>query len=241
MVNEWTSNDVPLLSSLDLYNKHPEMDFGGKQFGAALALEAMVEHLNEHYPKPAPVSREDAALADRLERQATSIARLQGELETAERDRSSWRRAHGIVEQERITARQQLAEAQVERDSWRDRAEAAEARTAVTREDVEKCVYGSRRAGRECDSQGFVPVHIQEAVERLFDLFGVSAGQATDPVEQLAEQIESATREAILQVCADLESVAPDLDPLTVERAMDVTSASRCLAAHVLGQEAEDA
>lgn len=129
MTNEWTSNDVPSVSSLDLCSKRPDLAISGKHFGAAVAFEAMVEHLNKVHPKPAPASREDAALADRLERQATSIARLQGELETAERDRSRWRRAHGIVEQERYQARAELAEVQVERDSWRDRAEAAETRT----------------------------------------------------------------------------------------------------------------
>ena len=59
----------------------------------------------------------------------------------------------------------------------------------------------------------------------------------TDPVEELAGQIEAATRAAIRQVCDDLAAVAPSLDPLAVERAMEVTAASRKVAAHVLGQE----
>lgn len=73
-----------------------------------------------------------------------------------------------------------------------------------------------------------------EAVARA-----IEAEQAVDPVEELAGQIESATRTAIRQVCVDLADVAPSLDPLTVERAMEVTAASRKIAAHVLGQEAE--
>ena len=68
--------------------------------------------------------------------------------------------------------------------------EAAEARTtpAVSRADVEECVYGSRRAGRECDEQGFVPVHVQEAVGQLCDLFGVEAEQAVDPVVHVVRE-----------------------------------------------------
>lgn len=61
-----------------------------------------------------------------------------------------------------------------------------------------------------------------------------------DPVEELAGQIESATREAIRQVCVDLADAVPSLDPLTVEQAMEVAAASRKIAAHVLGQEAGD-
>ena len=61
-----------------------------------------------------------------------------------------------------------------------------------------------------------------------------------DPVEELAEQIETATRAAIRQACDDLAGVVPALDPLAVEQAMEVTAASRKVAAHVLGQEAGD-
>lgn len=75
-------------------------------------------------------------------------------------------------------------------------------------------------------------VAMREAVARA-----IEAGQATDPVEELAGQIETATRAAIRQVCNDLADVVPSLDPLTVERAMEVTAASRKVAAHVLGQE----
>ena len=59
-----------------------------------------------------------------------------------------------------------------------------------------------------------------------------------DPVEELAEQIETATRAAIRQACDDLAGVVPALDPLAVEQAMEVRAASRKVAAHVLGQEA---
>lgn len=72
-----------------------------------------------------------------------------------------------------------------------------------------------------------------EAVARA-----IESEQAVDPVEELAEQIETATRAAIRQACDDLAGVVPALDPLAVEQAMEVTAASRKVAAHVLGQEA---
>ena len=153
MVNEWTSNDVPSVSSLVLHNKRPDLDLGGMQFGAAVAFEAMVEHLNKVHPKPRPVTREDVTQAVR--------------------------RGHNMLNAE------------------------------------------------------------VGVVNEVCDLFGIEAEQAVDPVEELAGQIETATREAIRQVCVDLADVAPSLDPLTVERAMEVTAASRKIAAHILGQEAE--
>lgn len=76
-----------------------------------------------------------------------------------------------------------------------------------------------------------------EATARAIE---AEAGRATDPVEELAGQIESATRAAIRQVCVDLADVVPSLDPLAVERAMEVAAASRKVAAHVLGREAGD-
>ena len=79
----------------------------------------------------------------------------------------------------------------------------------------------------------------QKQVDEVCSLLGIEAEHA-DPVEELAGQIEAATRTAIRQVCDDLAAVAPSLDPLTVERAMEVTAASRKVAAHVLGQENPD-
>lgn len=242
MVNEWTSNDVPSVSSLDLYNKRPDLDLGGMLFGAAVALEAVVEHLNSVHPKPRPVtrqdlpddpddrwetfrsrfkefdgyrseahqhslwtvfrsgiqyaetrmldhlnanggvpaSREDAALADRLERQAATIGELQGSFLRVERDADRWRRAHSIVEQERDQAREQWKkwehkanEAEREVSTWRTstesahsdflqaahdrdeavaRAEAAEARTApaVTRDEIE--IKTCNQCGRDANA-----------------------------------------------------------------------------------------
>lgn len=106
-------------------------------------------------------------------------------------------------------------------------AEVAEARTApaVTKADIEECIYGSRRAGRQCDEQGFVPVHIQEAVEQLCDLFGVEAEQPVDPVEAKARE---------------LWEVSQGGGPFIVWEAMTETENVRFrrIAAHVLGQGA---
>ena len=67
----------------------------------------------------------------------------------------------------------------------------------------------------------------------------IEAGQAVDPFEELAGQIETAAREAIRQVCADLTAATvPGIDAGVVEDMLDITSESRRIAAHVLGQEA---
>ena len=283
MVNEWTSNDVPSVSSLHLYNKRPDLDICGKRFGAAAALEAVVQHLNAHYPKPEN--------PEQLLRMCNAAQERADQLRDERDD----------VVQSCITVGR-------DRDRWRARAEAAaraieaaEARTAptVTRDDIEKAIRGKVwAANRDPNKAGFHRVHIAWATDSVWSLVSgadpvvyvvresdlpeverdedgdwlcenlavnrrdtaedlrgralaqlkhvamreavaraIEAGQAADPVEELAGQIESATREAIRQVCVDLADVAPSLDSLAVERAMEVTAASRKVAAHVLGQE----
>lgn len=97
-------------------------------------------------------------------------------------------------------------------------------------------------------SKGVTVADLQEEIEAnrwgiavaLAVQRAIEAEAAVDPVEELAEQIESATRKAIHEACSALAFVAPGLDPLAVERAMEVTAASRKVAAHVLEQEAGD-
>ena len=79
--------------------------------------------------------------------------------------------------------------------------------------------------------------HVEAAARCEAIARAIEAEQAVDPVEELAEQIETATRAAIRQACDDLAGVVPALDPLAVEQAMEVRAASRKVAAHVLGQE----
>lgn len=140
-----------------------------------------------------------------------------------------WKAMYTQARSERDAAVYAYDKAERERDEWKARAGAAEARTAVTREDVTQAV---RRGHNMFNAEVGV-------VNEMCDLFGIEAEQAEDPVEELAEQIESATRDAIRQVCDDLADVAPSLDPLAVEQAMEITAASRKVAAHVLGQEAK--
>ena len=225
MVNEWTRADLPAV--MDLVKASADAMATDPSGGAYAALDAVVEHLNRTHPKPEP-------------------------------DR--WRRAHAIVEAERDQARESLRRLRDEtdfdifmvrdqlkqcrgereqmtrdRDEWKARADkwhgawqkSAPART-VTREDVEKVVHGS--------GGGFFDSRLDAITDAVCDLLGIEAEPA-DPVEELAGQIEAATRTAIRQVCDDLAAVAPSLDPLAVERAMEVTAASRKVAAHVLGQE----
>ena len=124
---------------------------------------------------------------------------------------------------------------------------------AVRESDIEDCQRNEdgdwefRHSGRvfhdsrdPADRAESLTHHREQIAQRVAIIRAIEAEQATDPVEELAEKIESATRAAIRQVCDDLTAVAPSLDPLTVERAMEVTAASRKVAAHGLGQEARD-
>ena len=228
MVNEWTSNDVPSVESLDLYAKRPDLDISGKHFGAAVAFGAMVKHLNTHYPKPENPERR------------------------ADDDASRWRRAHSIVEAERDTARSErdewkarAARAEQERENWRiiaiNRAEAAEARTTPTVDDpalyviresdvaavkVEK--VGSQRTARDVSAGGpeqarqWVQDHLQRAAayEAMARAFEANAEPA-DQVEQKAVELYEATDDSIWAW-----ATAP----------VQVQDMYRRLAAHVLGQ-----
>ncbi|MCT2121563.1 hypothetical protein [Dietzia cinnamea] len=251
---QWTRYDF---ARLDIHPLSP----------AGEVIDQVVAWLNAHYPKPQPYDQGGVRGADSL-----------------------------------------LYRAERERDEWKARAEAAEARTApaVTCEHQDavadhlwNAMVGSAKSVvRDVVAQAFVAAGIEVAVEaeaaadpvvifvRESDLpaarvdgdyyvvasakgdyrwpqHGPSwwAGRAqdalaeaarytslarlaaareavVDPVEELAEQIETATRAAIRQACDDLAGVVPALDPLAVEQAMEVRAASRKVAAHVLGQEA---
>ena len=149
---------------------------------AGEVIDQVVAWLNAHHPKPS-----DDPYSTVLD-QAARIHDLKADLADMTRERDAAVARAGKAERERDEAVEACALFQRAMHKWRERAEQAEARTApaVTRADIEECVYGSRRAGRECDEQGFVPVHVQEAVGQLCDLFGVEAEQAIDPVEEKA-------------------------------------------------------
>ena len=217
MNNEWTSNDVPSVSSLDLYNKRHDLDLGGMRFGAAVALEAVVEHLNAHYPKP-----ENPEHLLRMCQEA-DLKRTRAE---AKADR--WRRAHEIVEGERDQARRErdmwkekcldtdeaLHDARTERDEAVARAESAEARTApaVSRADVAEALS-------RCIDPERWNVTFPSVVSEVCDLFGVEAEQAVDPLLDKAQEFAA---------LADWELTDREAELL------------HTVAAHVLGQEAGD-
>ena len=221
MVNEWTSNDMPSVSSLGLYGRRPDLDLDGKRFGAAAALEAVVEHLNANHPK---------SDTDRLERQAATIGELQGCFLRVEADAARWRRAHTIVEAERDQARASLHEAckvaqsykvdayqateraeaaERELDEWKARAEAAEARTApaVTRAGVKNAIDTCFALAPKINTQV-----ISDAV---CDFLGVEAEPA-DPLLDKAQEFAA---------LADWELTDREAELL------------HTVAAHVLGQE----
>lgn len=164
-----------------------------------------------------------------LDKAADRVVHEQTRAQEAERERDEWKARAEAAEREladeyseanqkaaawdRVAAHPALrllpeadhtyAGAVLERITWL--AEAAEARTApaVTRADIEKCVYGSRRAGRECDKRGFVPVHVQEAVGQLCNLLGIEAERATDSVEDAIRNglnVWGTTEEGVRQI-----------------------------------------
>ena len=131
MVNEWTRNDLPDASvATDKYGT-----IGSMYFPAVDAYrDAVVEHLNAHYPKPSPehvviggrltisesqFKRERDVFAHRLENQSETIAEMQGVIK-------GLHRAHEIVEGERDQAREQWKKWEHKAGEWKARAEAAE-------------------------------------------------------------------------------------------------------------------
>lgn len=236
MVNEWTVDDLPDASvTTDKYGAIGPMYFPAVDD----YRDAVVAHLNANGGVPA--SREDAALADHLGRQAVAIDELQLDLEAAEADRDRWRRAHEIVERERDQAREQWKkwehkanEAEREVSTWRTstesahsdflqaahdrdeavvRAEAAEARAvpAVSRADVAEALS-------RCINPEMWNVTFPSVVSEVCDLFGIEAGQATDPLLDKAQEFAA---------LADWELTDREAELL------------HTVARHVLGQEAK--
>ena len=135
MVNEWTSNDMPSVSSLGLYGRRPDLDIDGMRFGAAVALEAVVDHLNANHPKSG---------TDRW-RRAHEI--VEGERDQAreqwkkwEHKADEWKQEHDLLVVHGSVRGDTYAAMGRERDEWKARAEAAEARPAVTREEVAEAI-----------------------------------------------------------------------------------------------------
>ena len=194
MVNEWTRDDLPAV--MDLVKASAAAmatELGG---GADAALDAVVAHLNAHHPKPgrdfSGVERDD------LRRQVEDLHKR--------------RRKHA---DERAAWTRNRRELISERDAAVARAEAAEARTtpAVTRADVAEALS-------RCINPEMWNVTFPSVVSEVCDLFGVEAGQATDPVEEKARELyRAATPDAQWETVAD---------------------EYRRIAAHVLGEESHD-
>lgn len=262
---QWRRDDLPSL--LYVPGEITTQEFSQ---GAAAYRSATLDHLNTHHPKPPRgghdaqiaqlarmCSEADLKLA-RAERERDewkaraekAEAQLDDPYSQANQNAAAWEHiaAHPALRRDLLPeADHTYAGGVYERiTQLAETAEAAERELDALRERVEDVVPSTEAIHVAWNGIGIGRIKVTQALavqklihDRVRAAIEAEA-QATDPVEELAEQIESATREAIRQVCADLSSVAPDLDPLTVERVMEVTSASRCLAAHVLGQEASD-
>lgn len=162
------------------------------------------------------------------------LRKVERERDQARRERDKWEEKYLDTDESLHKARDERdqykrsgdewkechADAVRERDEWKARAEAAEARTtpAVTRADIEKSILSRRWNTSGPDSQGFDIIHIQSATDAVCDLFGVESEQATDPLLDKAQEF-AALADWIL---TERESVL-----------------LHTVARHVLGQEAD--
>ena len=69
MVNEWTRDDLPTLSAIAPIAADPESYV---YFAVSIAFDAVVKHLNTHYPKP------ENPVVDQVEAKAQEIAQAIG-------------------------------------------------------------------------------------------------------------------------------------------------------------------
>ena len=170
MVNEWTRADLPAV--MDLVKASVDAVATDPSGGAYAALDAVVEHLNAHHPKPD---------TDRW-RRAHSI--VEGERDQARRERDMWKEKCLDTDEALHRARASLHEACKVAQSYKvdayqatERAEAAEARTApaVSRADVAEALS-------RCINPEMWNVTFPSVVNEICDLFGIEAGQAVDPL-----------------------------------------------------------
>lgn len=223
---QWTRNDLPRIGAAEVAHD-PVVDG---------VLDTVVHWLNKHYPKPersamdyAEIIAFEAARATRTERERDESLRVKGEAfdravraererdaavaraEQAENARDTAATRAKQLEREVSKVEGRASEWSIKAQEWQDRAEAAEARTAVTREDVEKVVHGS--------GGGFFDSRLDAITDAVCDLFGVEAEQPVDPVEDKARELyRAATPDARWETVAD---------------------EYRRIAAHILGQEAD--
>lgn len=214
MVDKWTADDLPDASvAIDRYGTIRSMYLPAVNG----YRDAVVDRLNEHYPKPS--GDRNAVVKEAIRQKRRAIE--------AERERDEW-------EEKYLDADKALHEARESADKWFGEWQKITPAHAVTREEVEACVYGSRRAGRECDGQGFVPVHVREAVEQLCHLFGIRAERTADPVEEKARELYGVANpgmswDAVVRSAKQGNGVDGQ-----------VVREYRAIARHVLGQKASD-
>lgn len=227
MTQQWTRDDLPRIGTPN--PAHDPVVEG--------TLDTVVHWLNKHHPKPgvqwcANKDEVDTALRAELMAACGKRDRLQVLLETAHRDRD---------EAQRTLRVQKLVE---EDDPLIYRIRESNVRGVnVTRDENGHWQTGGRGYANGATADGMrnmARIFLEDATGCEAVARAIEAEQAVDPVEELAGQIETAAREAIRKVCVLTGAVAPGLDDGVVEEMLDITSESRRLAAHVLGQEADD-
>lgn len=233
MVNEWTRDDLP--SVMDLVKASVDAMAIDPSGAADAALYAVVAHLNAHHPKPRPITRDDLpdegtlavmmrAIFDGYIVESGEVLLPGSALRRFLDAMVGYLNDHGGLG---IDTREPLERTLRKRDEWRARAEAAEARTAVTREEVEKAITVGVRGttdGDLIDQDASIPSGecVRLAVDATCDLFGIEAEQAVDPVEAKARELAKAGG-------IDFD----EQDPEIVEMLLGI-------ARHVLGKETDD-
>jgi len=251
-------------------------------------LDAVVDHLNAHHPKPQPYDEGGVRGADSLLRRAecerdAAVARAE-QLEkraavtqegvdsfdvppppvTTPRpgenllddfpDDTPSGRLHvsaedivGVIRGRNLTTPRKVADAVMELLSGSDPAVFVVRESDIAAVKVERDSHGEWFADGEHvyangaeDARNLADGHMQKAVRRFAVARAIEAeaGQA-DPIEELAERIESATREAVRQVCDELAPIV-SLDPHVVEKMLPIGEQSRRLARHVLAEGGDD-
>ena len=166
---EWTAGDLPRV--LELRQADDERGTGERTATLAIALDAVVAHLNAHHPKPDDQC-EDCGVDEALK----MVGNLGRGMMWAQNQRAEFRR-------ERDAAVARAEQAEQERDEWKARAGAAEARLADP--------YS--QANQDAAAWDRVAAHPALRMDLLPEADHTYAGRVFERITWLAEVAEAVT------------------------------------------------
>lgn len=199
----WTCDDLPSVKSVE----RGAQDNGVwiTSYDAETVLDMVVDHLNTHHPKPV------ADAAEWLERALNNPDERLVALDEA-RIEANIQRNRALRERDAAVARAEQAEREAGHlrkilNTQQGRVADVEKKhpaPAVTRADIEKAIRAATHyIERHPDEAGFVLTRQDRAVDAVCDLFGIEAGQATDPVEDAIRNglnVWGTTEEGVRQI-----------------------------------------